>query len=394
MSFRDKNSYTSSFTSNNKVSLIRGGAQYFELLEQLISAATQIIHLQVYIFDEDETGKRIGAALMAAAKRNVDVYLMADGYASKSLSHPFVRELTDGGINFRFFEPVFRGSNFYFGRRLHHKLVVIDNAIALVGGINISNHYNDLPGNAAWLDFALLSEGDIVKELCVLCWKTWKGFSPAKVFEPCIASTGLPVMPEGEKAAVRMRRNDWVRQKNQISKTYVQMLDGASSHISILCSYFLPGSIIRKNIKRAVKRGVSIKVIMAGKSDLVVAKNAERFMYDWLLRNKVAIYEYQPTVLHGKIAVCDSKWMTIGSYNVNDISAYASIELNLDIKNDLFAKEVENTLEAIILNDCRQVTNETHIRSKNSWKQFSRWVSYELFRLGFNLFTFYFKQKA
>jgi cardiolipin synthase len=394
MSFRDKNSYTSSFTSNNKVSLIRGGAQYFELLEQLISAATQIIHLQVYIFDEDETGKQIGAALMDAAKRNVRVYLMADGYASKSLSHLFVRELTDSGINFRFFEPVFRGSNFYFGRRLHHKLVVIDNAIALVGGINISNQYNDLPGNAAWLDFALLSEGDIVKELCVLCWKTWKGFSPAKVFEPCIASTNLPVMPEGEKAALRMRRNDWVRQKNQISKTYVQMLDGASSHISILCSYFLPGSIIRKNIKRAVKRGVNIKVIMAGKSDLVVAKNAERFMYDWLLRNKVEIYEYQPTVLHGKIAVCDSKWMTIGSYNVNDISAYASIELNLDVKNDLFAKEVENTLEDIILNDCLQVTHETHIRSKNSWKQFSRWVSYEIFRLSFNLFTFYFKQKT
>ena len=151
---------------------------------------------------------------------------------------------------------------------------------------------------------------------------------------------------------------------------------------------------MRKNIKKAVKRGVKIKVIMAGKSDVVIAKNAERFMYDWLLRNKVEIFEYQPNVLHGKIAVCDSKWMTIGSYNLNDISAYASIELNLDVRNEVFAKQAEQTLDGIILNDCRQVTTESHIRSKNILKQFSRWVSYEIFRLSFNLFTFYFKQKG
>ena len=132
---------------------------------------------------------------------------------------------------------------------------------------------------------------------------------------------------------------------------------------------------------------------MAGKSDLVVAKNAERFMYDWLLRNNVAIYEYQNNILHGKIAVCDGKWMTIGSYNVNDISAYASVELNLDVKNPSFAQHIEQTLEEIIANDCTPVTTESHTRTKNILKQFFRWASYELFRLGFNLFTFYFRQK-
>ena len=171
------------------------------------------------------------------------------------------------------------------------------------------------------------------------------------------------------------------------------MMAGANSHITILCSYFLPGSIMRRAIKKAVGRGVKIKVIMAGKSDLVVAKNAERFMYDWLLRNKVGIYEYQNNILHGKIAVCDGKWMTIGSYNVNDISAYASVELNLDIKNLSFAKHTEHTLEEIIANDCTPVTIESHTRTKNILKQFFRWASYELFRIGFHAFTFYFRQK-
>ncbi len=382
-----------SFTSNNKVKLIRGGEAYFALLEELISKAKDTIHLQVYIYDEDDTGRRIAGALVEAARRNVKVYLMADGYASKAISVRFVKELTDAGINFRFFEPLFRSNNFYFGRRLHHKMVVIDTAIALVGGINISNHYNDMPGKPAWLDFALLTEGNIAKELCVLCWKTWRGYQPFKDVSLCEQRQLLPEIVAGEPAKVRMRRNDWVRQKNQISKSYIEMMVKAESRIFVLCSYFLPGNIMRRSIRQAVNRGVKVKVIMAGKSDLVVAKNAERFLYDWLLRNKVEIYEYQNNILHGKIAVCDGEWLTIGSYNVNDISAYASVELNLDVKSPVFAKQVEQTLDEIISTGCVPVTMESHRRTKNIFKQFFRWVSYELFRLGFHAFTFYFKQK-
>lgn len=172
------------------------------------------------------------------------------------------------------------------------------------------------------------------------------------------------------------------------------MMAGAKSHVRILCSYFLPGRIMRRAIKRAVRRGVKIKVVMAGKSDLAVAKNAERFMYDWLLRNKVEIYEYQNNILHGKIAVCDDEWLTIGSYNINDISEFASIELNLDVKSTPFAKHVAQTLEEIIINDCTEVTTESHKRTKNILKQFIRWASYKLFRLGFYVFTFYFRQKS
>ena len=102
-----------------------------------------------------------------------------------------------------------------------------------------------------------------------------------------------------------MRRNDWVRGKNEISATYSEMFRNARSHITILCSYFLPGKLIRGLLSNAAKRGVKIKVVIAGSSDIMLAKYAERWMYDWLLRNKIELYEYQPAILNAKVAVCE-----------------------------------------------------------------------------------------
>lgn len=382
------------YTVNNKVKLVRGGKEYFDLLLQMIGQAKDTIHLQTYIYENDETGTRVAHALKAAAQRKVQVYLMADGYASQVMSQKFIDDLRAAGVNFRFFETIFRSKYFYFGRRLHHKLLVVDTRYALVGGLNISDRYNDLPGRPAWLDFALFAEGEIAKELCVLCWKTWKGFPSVMGLTPCeVEPLKFEIKPE-ESCLVRMRRNDWVRRKNQISRSYIEMLQNAESEITILCSYFLPGRVMKRNLMRAVNRGVKIKVILAGLSDVMVAKRAERFIYDWLLRNKIEIYEYQGNVLHGKVAVCDKKWLTIGSYNVNNLSAYVSIELNLDVHNPSFACHVEETLEGIIKEKCVQFTKEKLIKSTNLLKQFFRWCSYQIIKIGFYLFTFYFRQKS
>ncbi|MEO6720608.1 MAG: phospholipase D-like domain-containing protein [Ferruginibacter sp.] len=390
MSRRSKKKSAFGYTSNNRVRLVRGGAAYFDTLLEIINRAAESIHLQTYIYADDETGRKVGDALIAAAGRGVKVFLIIDGYASRTLSSAFIKSLSDGGVNFRFFEPIFKSRHFYFGRRLHHKVIVVDARMAMVGGVNISNHYNDMPGHPGWLDFALFAEGDIAKELCLLCCKTWKGFQAEKNVTPC--NPPELNIPEEEKSVVRMRRNDWVNSKNQISKTYIEMLTRSQSHIIILCSYFLPGSIIRKSLKRAAKRGVKVNVIVAGKSDLPIAKNAERWMYDWLLRNNIGICEYQSNILHGKIAVCDSQWLTIGSYNINDISAYASVELNLDVNDPDFAKEVESRLKKIMQEDCLPISKELHAKKKKIFVQFFRWCSYHIFRATFYLFTFYFKQ--
>ncbi len=389
-----KHKSTQKYSAHNKVRLVRGGKDYFDLLLNMINNAKESIQLQTYIYDDDETGHLVADALKAAVKRNVAVYLLADGYASQSLPKKFIDELKASGIHFRLFEPLFKSKYFYFGRRMHHKMCVTDTKLVIIGGINISNRYNDMPGKPAWLDFSLYAEGEIAKNMCELCWKTWNSFPPKPVKSPCSDLHPLFSFSNDETCLVRMRRNDWVNRKNEISATYSEMFRNAQSHITILCSYFLPGKVIRRLLSNAAKRGVEIKVITAGRSDIMMAKHAERWLYDWLLRNNISLYEYQPAVLHAKIAVCDGEWVTIGSYNLNDISAYASIELNLDVRNAAFAAGVEQTLERIMQHECIPITKEKNTETNNLVKQFIRWSSYKFIRLVFNLVTFYYKRKS
>lgn len=391
MPARRKKKLSASYTSLNKVRLIRAGKPYFDCLLQMIASAQQSIHLQTYIFDDDETGKLVAQALKEAVQRKVQVYLLADGYASRGMSRSFVNELSNAGIHFRFFDPILKSRHFYFGRRLHHKIAVADTRYALVGGVNITDRYNDRPGKAAWLDFALYLEGEAAQQLCTLCWKTWQGYPAKAEPSPC----GQPVnfkFEAGTTSQVSIRRNDWVRRKNEISSAYIQLFRSAQSHITILCSYFLPGNFIRRQMSYAAKRGVKIRVITTGISDIRLSKYAERYLYDWLLRKGIGLYEYQPAVLHGKIAVCDSEWLTVGSYNINNISAYASIELNLNVRDAGFAEQTENLLQQIIDQDCIAITKEYHRRSKNLIRRLVRWMAYEFIRLTLFLFTFYFRR--
>lgn len=389
-----KRKVANTYTDNNYVRLIRGGKEYFDALVQLIDSAKENIHLQAYIYDDDETGILIAGALKKAAQRNVSVYVIVDGYASQVLSRSFVKDMRQAGIHFRFFEPIFKSRYFYFGRRMHHKIAVVDAKYALVGGVNIADRYNDLPGKPAWLDFALYLEGEIAAELCVLCWKTWNGYPLNMPITPCEEKKPVVDIAIENRSEVRMRRNDWVRRKNEISASYIQMFRTAKKEVTVLCSYFLPGKIMRQQIQYALSRGVNIRIVAAGISDVSLAKNAERWLYDWLLRNKIELYEYQQNVLHGKLAVCDDTWMTIGSYNINDISAFASIELNLDVRDTKFVPVVREKIEAIIKNDCRPITTDELVRTKNIFKQFIRWCSYEFIRIVFHLFTFYFKRRV
>ena len=115
-------------------------------------------------------------------------------------------------------------------------------------------------------------------------------------------------------------------------------------------------------------------------------------MYDWLIWNNIELYEYQSTVLHAKVAVCDSKWFTIGSYNLNNISAYASLEVNLDVNDSAAAATMEETLQTIIEKECIHITSEQLLQTKNIFRQFINWLSYQVIRFLFFMVTFYYKR--
>lgn len=381
-----------SYTQHNTVKLIRGGKEYFTLLLSLIEQAERFIHLQIYIYDEDDTGRTVAEALMAAAKRGVAVYLLPDGYASQNLSKPFIKTMKEAGIRFRYFQPILKSDFFYFGRRLHHKLLVIDGRHSLVGGINISNKYNDGFGHPAWLDWALYSEGDIVPELVRVSLELWTRFRKDR--RSLLWQADAPEKRIKQVCPIRLRRNDWVQKRSQITTSYLEMFKDARSHIYIMSSYFLPGMLLRKKMARAARRGVKIRLVLAGISDVKLAKHAERYIYRWIFKNNIEVYEYNHSVLHAKIATYDGKWCTIGSYNVNNISAFASIELNLDVHQEAFARSMQGEIERIIREDCERITEEDFRTRYNFFKRLFQHGCYQVVRVLFFLFTFYFKQRS
>jgi cardiolipin synthase len=372
--------HKSDYLHHNKVQLVRGGQEYFHLLEQMIDNARETIHLQTYIFDEDETGITIAEALIRAAIRGVNVYVLLDGYGSQKLSVTLMQRFKNAGIFFRRFQPLFKSRKFYLGRRLHHKVAVVDCWSGMVGGINISDRYNDTPEAPAWLDWALYVEGEIAPELEKICK------SRLRLRKKLISRFPEHLKPK-EICDVAIRVNDWYRRKREIYRSYLRIFREATDEITIMSAYFLPGRLFRKEIEKAVKRGVKIKVVMTGDADVYMIKYAERYIYRWLLKNGIEIYEYQKNVLHAKLAVADRQWVTVGSFNVNNLSAFVSIELNLEVSNAPFAVSVHHRLEEIIKKDCIKVTEKKFIKQFNMLARLGHKASYEIFRFLFFLST-------
>ena len=378
------------YSTNNEVTLVKGGKDYFDLLESLIDGSQYLLFFQMYIFDEGTTGLRVAAALSRAASRGVKVYVLLDGYASQGLSDEFLERWRTSGVFFRWFEPLLRSKYFYFGRRLHHKVIVADGRHGLVGGINISDRYNDAPDHVAWLDWAVHLQGDAVHELHDICSRRAVHGRLSRKYKPIPLPPGVQT-EKFPNCPVRIRVNDWVRGRREISRSYLEMLRNAKIEVILMSSYFMPGRDFRKQLRIAVKRGVTVKVILAGPSDVVLGKLAERYLYPWLLRNKVEIYEYQKSILHGKISVCDGLWVTVGSYNLNELSAKASVELNVDVLETSFSEKVLTNLEQIIQQDCIRISEQAKAHA-GPWNRIVQLAAFELCRLILFMVTFYFKQ--
>lgn len=368
------------YIAAESVKLVFSGKNYFETLEEIIDSARETIHLQTYIFDEDATGDRVAQALAKAASRQVNVFVLADGVGSNSLSRRFVKFLRSSGIHFRFFSPIFSSESLNFGRRLHHKVVVADKKIALIGGINIADKYRGTKLHPPWLDYAVLIKGEACVYLHQLCESIYHKKPFGKKREEKIAHLNL----KGEYL-LRFRRNDWIRKKNEIYHSYGEAIGKAESSVIIIASYFLPGFLFRRLLKKTRKRGVEITLVLTGKSDVRFIRNAEKFLYGFLLRNRIRIYEWPNSMMHGKATLVDNHWATIGSYNINRLSHYRSIELNVDIKSEKFVQSFRGHLEKVIFGECSEVTSENFSKS-GLFSQLMNFLAYHYVRLITNIF--------
>lgn len=381
------------YTAQQRVEHVKEAIEYFDRLQNMIESASHSIHLQMYIFSYDETGKMVMEWLRKAAAKGVSVYLLFDGYATV-LSRDDLNEMRGANIFIHLFEPIFKTRNLYFGRRLHHKIVVVDGARALVGSNNINNHYRGLAGNLPWLDMALYLEGSVASQLEQVCVSMWNKTTHQvlEMDKPVVS----PVEGEHNRHAisVKISRNDWLHYKNEIWRSYFNLLSKANHSVYLVSSYFLPGARLRRQMKLAAGRGVIIKIITAGLSDVKISKNAERYLYNWLLKNDIQIYEYQRSILHAKLGMRDGKRLTLGSFNINSISTYASMELNLEVRNAPFVMSVQQEVDRLITEDCLRITSENYKQKQNWLDAIIQRVSYNLIRMAVALFTFNFGKSA
>jgi len=365
----------------DEIKLVFSGKDYFEVLEQIINGSRESLYLQTYIFEADTTGLRIVTALKQAAQRGVAVYLLIDAYGSYPFPRDLAKDLKQSGVNFRLFSPLFSSESIYFGRRLHHKIVVADKNIGLTGGINIADKYSGFHGEAPWLDYAILTKGQVCEYLHWLCHSFHRRSASRqlKALEKV-----KPLSAEGKTNLVRFRRNDWIRNRNEIYKSYVESIIGATDCITIVASYFLPGNTIRKLLRNAASRGVRINIILAGKSDIPSLRHAEHFMYDFYLKNNIRLYEWTNSIMHGKAMIVDNKWATVGSYNLNLLSHYISVELNTDISDPIFAKSFSQHLEHIMEHNCNVVKLDHDRSHLPVTGRFKGWLFYHFYRILMN----------
>lgn len=367
------------YTGGHSVELLRSGEPFFAANIRAIDRARKYIHFQSYIIDEDETGMRIIDALVRAAERGVRTYLLLDAFGTKYLSGDFIRKIEDSGILFRFFSPAFITKGFQLSLRLHHKVLLVDGEEAIIGGMNVANRYHGTKQKKEWLDFAVIVRGPECVYVNRIVRRTWnKTFISKNERSHEIIHA---VKTYEDDIRLRITENNWYRNKIEILRSYRHAFKHSQSNMIIFASYFLPGRLERKLLRLASSRGVDIKIVLAAESDAPIFKRATRFLYDYLLRNNIKLYEYLPSNLHAKVATVDGNWCTIGSYNLNHISDYGSIEMNVDILDKGFTGKFEKILLGIIRSDCRQVTFEEYLRFKTIFSQFSGWISYEMIRL-------------
>ncbi len=334
------------------VQLVHSGDDYFSRLERIINDAVTEIHIQTYIFDNDATGKRILLALKEALKRQVKVYLLLDGFGSLSFPNEISKEFRQAGGHIRFFSPLFSASSFYIGRRLHKKVVVADGKVALIGGINIANRYQGTSVERPWLDFAIEINSPIAKDIQSHCKANYSKKKSA------LRKTIPPIFDAEEKVMIQILQNDWLNRKSEISEAYIQAVSEAKEKVIIVGSYFLPGRKLTNALLEASKSKVKIQLILSGVSDLPMTRRASCYLYSKLLKHNIELYEWDQSVLHGKAMVVDGSWTTIGSFNLNNLSSYASIEMNVGIESPAFAALFEEELQQILL-QCQRITPES-----------------------------------
>ena len=375
------------FISGNRLTLLNSGAEYFPALLAAIDGAQRDVHLESYIFADDDTGRAVASALIAAARRGIAVRLLVDGIGSPDFSRTLGRALTATGVMAVVYRPDlarFRLRRHRL-RRLHRKLAIIDGEIAFVGGINIVDDLDPQAHLPPRYDYAVRVEGPLllpIKSAMQRLWEIVIWVHLKRRYRIGKSATPAP-SPRGEQLASFVVRDN-IRHRRAIEDAYLKAIDGAQKEVLIANAYFLPGRRFRQALRDAAQRGVQVSILLQGHIEYRLQHYATQALYGSLLGAGIRLFEYHHSFLHAKVAVIDRRWATVGSSNIDPFSLLLSREANVIALDPDFAGQLRGSLKLRMRQGARELLPER-------WQQLPwhsrllRWASYNLVRLAIGI---------
>lgn len=330
-----------SFSGGNDIFLLHCGAEYFPALIAAFDAAQSEICFETYIFAADETAESIKAALGRAAARGVMVNVITDWVGTgNAQAQALQRDFDALGVTHRSFNPWFRRGI----ARSHRKLCVVDRQVAFLGGLNVVDDMHDdddprinLPA-PRW-DFGVRITGPLVATIhweMAVQWVRLGNISLRTRWATFQERRRVRVEQAQEPVVAGLVVRDNLRNRRTIQQAYLHALGNARQSALLANPYFAPGRKMRKGLTIAARRGVDVTLLL-GVGQYRFQDLIARSYYPHLLQAGVRIVEYRKTQLHGKVAVIDDHWATVGSSNYDGFSLFVNQEANVVVSDRDFA---------------------------------------------------------
>lgn len=372
-------------TANNRVEFLFDGDSYQDQYLEIIEKAKVSIILQTYIFEFDTFGKRVYHELISAAKRGVLVYLLVDDFGTSHLTSYQIREMSTNGVFFSRFNKLSLSNILKWGRRLHHKVLIIDGLTSIVGGINVIN-FSNKKYLVPRLDFAVLLVGDAVKSLSEYCFRLLN------------VDTSISSRAKGSKihygeTKIKINVNDWTLHREDIFNKYINLIAKSKKEITIINSYFFPGQKFLNKLYSAVERGVKVKIIIPSYSDWQSLVYASEYTITDLLNNGIEVYRWEKSLLHGKLAIFDREYAMIGSFNLHYTSFKGNLEINIDILSKKYLEKLSNDIDLEVVNNCHKVLPDEILSDESHLVSFKRFFFYTFFLMISKISIFLIKRK-
>ena len=366
---------------DNDAELLLDGPQTHDAMLEAIASAQHHVHLESYIFADDDVGAEFAAALAAKAREGVAVRVIFDAIGSRGGADGFWMDLQEAGVAVREFnppDPVQDQNPFDIDTRDHRKLLIVDGRVAFTGGINIDRNYAR-PSEAAggtgkpsgWRDTHIRIAGPAVAAFQQLFVSIWE-----QLDEP-LGELYAPPPRQLDQGDTLVRVLTNVGGDDELSEIWVAYQAAAkvaAERIWITQSYFAPDEELLAAITEAAARGVDVRILVAGFSDSDLLLNASRAYYGDLLEAGVSVFESQEHILHAKTMVVDGYWSTVGSSNLDYLSFLHNHEANAVILGAKFATQLEDVFLAD-LDNAVQIDAEQW-RRRSMWQRAKELGSY------------------